>query len=148
MQLALKRQIQNLHLLCPLTVFNHSTVCTYKLEDLQPGHKIDGPAILFQSISTIVLEIGCTALVTADGDLDITVVRRRYENEIASIPARDIQVDPILLSIYGHRFMGIAEQMGRTLARTAISVNIKERLDFSVRLFLLTLLIECKDNSD
>jgi 5-oxoprolinase (ATP-hydrolysing) len=36
--------------------------------------------------------------------------------------------------------MGIAEQMGRTLARTAISVNIKERLDFSVRLlFLLTL---------
>ena len=31
--------------------------------------------------------------------------------------------------------MGIAEQMGRTLARTAISVNIKERLDFSCALF-------------
>jgi 5-oxoprolinase (ATP-hydrolysing) len=115
-------------------------VCTYNFEDLRPGHKIDGPAILFQSISTIVLEIGCTALVTADGDLDITVVRKKYEDKITSTAARDIQVDQVLLSIYGHRFMGIAEQMGRTLARTAISVNIKERLDFSVRLlFLLTL---------
>jgi len=33
------------------------------------------------------------------------------------------------------RFMGIAEQMGRTLQRTSISVNIKERLDFSCALF-------------
>jgi len=29
----------------------------------------------------------------------------------------------------------IAEQMGRTLQRTAISTNIKERLDFSCALF-------------
>lgn len=31
--------------------------------------------------------------------------------------------------------MSIAEQMGRTLQRTAISTNIKERLDFSCALF-------------
>ena len=31
--------------------------------------------------------------------------------------------------------MGIAEQMGRMLQRTSISVNIKERLDFSCALF-------------
>jgi hypothetical protein len=31
--------------------------------------------------------------------------------------------------------MNIAEQMGRTLQRTAISTNIKERLDFSCALF-------------
>lgn len=31
--------------------------------------------------------------------------------------------------------MGIAEQMGRVLQRTSISVNIKERLDFSCALF-------------
>jgi 5-oxoprolinase (ATP-hydrolysing) len=37
--------------------------------------------------------------------------------------------------IYFDRFMGIAEQMGRTLQRTSISVNIKERLDFSCALF-------------
>jgi hypothetical protein len=31
--------------------------------------------------------------------------------------------------------MSIAEQMGRTLQRTAVSTNIKERLDFSCALF-------------
>lgn len=45
------------------------------------------------------------------------------------------RVDPVLLSIFSHRFMSIAEQMGRTLQRTAISTNIKERLDFSCALF-------------
>lgn len=35
----------------------------------------------------------------------------------------------------GCRFMGIAEQMGRALQRTSISVNIKERLDFSCAMF-------------
>ncbi|KAL3793795.1 hypothetical protein ACHAW5_009582 [Stephanodiscus triporus] len=109
------------------------SVSTYNFEDLKPGHKIDGPAIVFQSISTIVLEIDCTALVTADGDLDITVERKKYEEDTKT--DHEIKVDPVLLSIYAHRFMGIAEQMGRTLARTAISVNIKERLDFSCALF-------------
>ncbi|CAN6562326.1 unnamed protein product [Malus baccata var. baccata] len=33
------------------------------------------------------------------------------------------------LLIFNHRFMGIAEQMGRTLQRTSIPTNIKERLD-------------------
>jgi hypothetical protein len=31
--------------------------------------------------------------------------------------------------------MGIAEQMGKTLQRTSVSTNIKERLDFSCALF-------------
>jgi 5-oxoprolinase (ATP-hydrolysing) len=31
--------------------------------------------------------------------------------------------------------MGIAEQMGLTLQKTSVSVNIKERLDFSCALF-------------
>lgn len=38
-------------------------------------------------------------------------------------------VDPILLSIFSHRFMGIAEQMCRALQKTAVSVAIKERLE-------------------
>jgi len=43
--------------------------------------------------------------------------------------------DPILLSVYRHRFEGIADEMGNTLRRTAFSPNIKERLDFSCALF-------------
>ena len=47
----------------------------------------------------------------------------------------DVSLDAIELSIFSHRFMSIAEQMGVSLQRTAASVNIKERLDFSCALF-------------
>ncbi|CAI5977428.1 unnamed protein product [Closterium sp. NIES-64] len=50
-------------------------------------------------------------------------------------PSPAVPWDVVRLSIFGNRFMGIAEQMGRTLQRTAISTNIKERLDFSCALF-------------
>ena len=43
--------------------------------------------------------------------------------------------DPILLTLFANRFMSVAEAMGRTLQQTAISTNIKERLDFSCALF-------------
>ncbi|MCI0666628.1 MAG: hydantoinase B/oxoprolinase family protein, partial [Methylococcaceae bacterium] len=44
-------------------------------------------------------------------------------------------VDPVMLEIFNKRFMAIAEQMGYTLQNTAVSVNIKERLDFSCAVF-------------
>lgn len=40
-----------------------------------------------------------------------------------------------MLSIFGHRFMAIAEQMGRALQKTSVSTNVKERLDFSCAIF-------------
>ncbi len=43
--------------------------------------------------------------------------------------------DPVTIELYNRRFMGIAEAMGAALERTAHSVNIKERLDFSCALF-------------
>lgn len=44
-------------------------------------------------------------------------------------------VDPVQLSIFGHRFMSVAEQMGKTMQKTYISVNITERLDYSCTVF-------------
>ena len=40
-----------------------------------------------------------------------------------------------MLEVFNNLFMNIAEQMGATLANTAFSVNIKERLDFYCALF-------------
>ena len=54
---------------------------------------------------------------------------------IQDAKAVDTTMDPIQLGIFSHRFMSIAEQMGRALQRTSISTNIKERLDFSCALF-------------
>uniref|UniRef100_F6XQF8 5-oxoprolinase, ATP-hydrolysing n=1 Tax=Macaca mulatta TaxID=9544 RepID=F6XQF8_MACMU len=77
---------------------------------------------------TILVEPGCQAEVTETGDIRISVG--------AEVPGTmGTQLDPIQLSIFSHRFMSIAEQMGRILQRTAISTNIKERLDFSCALF-------------
>lgn len=43
--------------------------------------------------------------------------------------------NPILLSLFANRFMSVAESMGLMLQKTAISTNIKERLDFSCAIF-------------
>ena len=100
----------------------------HNMQHLLPGHSIDGPAIIVQDVATVIVEPGCEAYVTSKGNLEILV------HTVADRNATE-ELDPIYLSIFSHRFMGIAEQMGRTLQRTSISVNIKERLDFSCALF-------------
>jgi len=92
--------------------------------------RIAGPAIIAEANATTIVEPGWAAQVTASGDLVLERVRPR--------PARTAigtQADPIMLEIFNNLFMAIAEQMGLTLANTAYSVNIKERLDFSCALF-------------
>lgn len=92
------------------------------------GHRILGPAIIIDNLSTIIIEPDCVAKITDRGDLIITIG--------AGVPrAIDDKLDAVQLSIFSHRFMSIAEQMGRILQRTSISTNIKERLDFSCALF-------------
>jgi 5-oxoprolinase (ATP-hydrolysing) len=41
----------------------------------------------------------------------------------------------VRLEVFGNLFMSIAEQMGHVLRRTALSTNIRERLDFSCAVF-------------
>ncbi|XP_072707825.1 5-oxoprolinase [Ciconia boyciana] len=96
----------------------------FLLEELACDHAVPGPAILIDRNSTIVVEPGCTASLTRFGDVRIAV---------GSGSPRPVgpQLDAVQLSIFSHRFMSIAEQMGRILQRTAISTNIKERLGFS-----------------
>lgn len=105
----------------------HSTN-VFLLKNLSAGHIIKGPAIIMDQLSTILVEPDCTATITKHGDTKIT---------IGSGVVKQIgpELDSIQLSIFSHRFMSIAEQMGRILQRTSISTNIKERLDFSCALF-------------
>lgn len=100
----------------------------YDLESLKTGHEIIGPAIIIHDTSTILVEPDCKATITRMGDVEIQVGAKDYK-ELGT------QVDPVQLSIFSNLFMSIAEQMGRMLQKTAISTNIKERLDFSCALF-------------
>nr|XP_031842230.1 5-oxoprolinase [Nomia melanderi] len=100
----------------------------YQLVSLSPGHTISGPAIIMDSLSTLLIEPDCNASITPRGDVKITI-GQGLRTEVTT------DLDAIQLSIFSHRFMSIAEQMGRILQRTSISTNIKERLDFSCAVF-------------
>ncbi|GAB7322906.1 hypothetical protein MBLNU13_g05451t1 [Cladosporium sp. NU13] len=102
----------------------------YKLEDLAVGDRIKGPAIIADGTQTIVVTPNATALL-----IDTHVVINVGENEGAEKQLTTKEVDPIMLSIFAHRFMAIAEQMGRALQKTSVSTNVKERLDYSCALF-------------
>jgi len=97
---------------------------------LRPGSHVLGPAIIAEANATTVVEPGWQARVMAHGGLDLTRATPRPVR--AAVGAK---VDPVMLEIFNNLYMAIAEQMGVTLANTAYSVNIKERLDFSCALF-------------
>ena len=102
----------------------------YKLEDLEVGDRVKGPAIIADGTQTIVVTPEASAL----------VIRTHVVINIGDIDSMDKkvntkEVDPIMLSIFAHRFMAIAEQMGRALQNTSVSTNVKERLDYSCALF-------------
>ncbi|KAJ6402458.1 hypothetical protein OIU84_014536 [Salix udensis] len=102
----------------------------FKLDNLGCGHIIPGPAIIMNGNSTVVVEPQCKAIITKYGNIKIEI-----EANTSTVKVAEKVADVVQLSIFNHRFMGIAEQMGRTLQRTSISTNIKERLDFSCALF-------------
>ena len=91
---------------------------------------IEGPSLIFDPSSTIVVEPGWRAERAGDGTLVLTrSVAIQREKAIGTA------VDPVRLEIFNNLFMAIAEEMGVALQSTATSVNIKERLDFSCAIF-------------
>ncbi|MGQ2902045.1 hydantoinase B/oxoprolinase family protein [Neoaquamicrobium sediminum] len=107
----------------------HDTA-VHRRENLKPGNRLAGPALLIESHQTIVIEPGWQAEVTAKNH----VLLRRVEKKRRSA-ALGTAADPVMLEVFNNLFMSIAEQMGVTLQNTAYSVNIKERLDFSCAVF-------------
>ncbi len=102
----------------------------YDRDALRPQDVILGPAVIRERNTTTVIDPGWRAEVTA---LNHLLLRRIEPLQRAN--AIGTRVDPVLLEVFNNLFMSIAEQMGVTLANTATSVNIKERLDFSCALF-------------
>lgn len=102
----------------------------YKLEDLEVGDRIKGPAIIADGTQTIIVTPGASGLI-----INTHVVINIGESDGSEKEISIKEVDPILLSIFAHRFMAIAEQMGRALQKTSVSTNVKERLDYSCALF-------------
>ncbi|MBX3480254.1 MAG: hydantoinase B/oxoprolinase family protein [Caulobacter sp.] len=91
---------------------------------------LPGPALIVRGDTQIAVAPGWTATREDDGLIRLTRTTARTATE-----TDDSRPDPVTLELFNRRFMGVAEAMGAALERTAHSVNIKERLDFSCALF-------------
>ena len=91
--------------------------------------EIEGPAIILDPHATTIVEPGWSVKAHAHGSL---ILKR---SKAAEKKGYSTELEPVLLEVFNHRFMGLAEEMGGVLEMTAHSVNIKERLDFSCAIF-------------
>jgi 5-oxoprolinase (ATP-hydrolysing) len=86
------------------TYFNNEgwkEIPVYDLNDCYYGLKIDGPSIIMQSGSTILLTPDCYAEFSIEGNVLISLNKISKKNN-------NTELDSVKLSIFSHRFMSIA----------------------------------------
>jgi 5-oxoprolinase (ATP-hydrolysing) len=93
---------------------------------------IAGPAIVIEDHATTIIDPGWSGRIDHHGHL---ILKSDTRSESATRAIADDTPDPVRLEVFNQLFMHIAEQMGTVLQNTALSVNIRERLDFSCALF-------------
>lgn len=103
----------------------------YDREALKSGTEIQGPAIISSPHSILVVEANWTASVNEANWIEL---HRQKTPEI--IPKNDSSNDAVEMEIVARRVQGIAEAMGEVIRRTSVSVNVKERRDYSCAVFL------------
>ncbi|NNU81493.1 5-oxoprolinase [Halovulum dunhuangense] len=99
-------------------------------EAMRPGDRLTGPAVLVEPHTSILVEPGWQARITAHDHVSLVRIETRPKRIAVGTEA-----DPIMLEVFNNLYMSIAEQMGAVLENTAASVTIKERLDFSCAVF-------------
>ncbi len=107
------------------------TAPIYERESLGVGDRLAGPALILESTGTVVLDPGFELEVDSRGVFRIQAFEAGHADVVSDLT----QADPVRLEVLGNRFMSIAEQMGAVLRNTAVSTNIKERLDYSCAVF-------------
>jgi len=99
----------------------------YDRSSVAERQRLCGPCIVIDDSSTLVVDRGWTAIKLPANSFELVV------NDQASRPR--LAADPVMVEVVARRFQGIADAMGELLRRTAVSVNVKERLDFSCAVF-------------
>lgn len=100
----------------------------YHLHSLHPGHRVAGPAILLDSISTVVVEPGWTAHITQRRDVRLTW-EQGHENPRGPVST---QCDPIQLAIFSHRYGDSVHAVVRGLCETKSVVGVVHAVDSSL----------------
>ena len=97
-------------------------------ESLNIGQSIEGPAVVQDRFCTLGIDAGWAGTLGSEGTLKLT---RSSEPPEGSDGAHSPLVE---LELFTNRFGSIVEEMGQLLQRTAVSTNVKERLDYSCAL--------------
>ena len=98
---------------------------------LEPGRVLQGPLLLVEPHSTFVLESDWRLSLDESG---AWLATHAPDGSRVQPPTPPVD-DPAQIEIFDGLFMHAATQMGEVLRRTAQSVNIKERLDYSCAIF-------------
>ncbi len=98
---------------------------------LLAGDMIKSPALIREANATTMVEPGWAAEITESDHM----LLHRVEPLATRVPPGSDRPDPVLLELFNNLFMNVAEQTGAVLQNTSMSVNIKERLDFSCAVF-------------
>ncbi len=106
----------------------HLGAALFHRSDLVAGQKISGPALVLEPHSVTVVDTGWDGAVHPGGAL---ILERRQISVTAGDGGIQEACGAVRLELFTHRFETIAKEMGEQLRRTAVSTNIKERLDFS-----------------
>ncbi|WAO88939.1 Hypothetical protein NCS54_00630800 [Fusarium falciforme] len=88
-----------------------SDVNLYRLDDLAPGDLVQGPSVILDQTQTILVQPGWSATVLPRH----LVLEKALQSASKTEEEDESFIDPIQLSVFGHRFMSIAEQMGDVL---------------------------------
>jgi 5-oxoprolinase (ATP-hydrolysing) len=103
-------------------------------DELRPQDTFDGPAILLNATSTSYIPDGWRVVVMESRDVVVCKVQAPTPPKGALSTTFVAPFRGLGATLFTNRFMAIAEEMGEQLRRTAFSVNVKERLDFSCAL--------------
>jgi 5-oxoprolinase (ATP-hydrolysing) len=105
----------------------------FERDRLAPGARLDGPALIFERHGATVVEPGWKVQVDGSGALVLTRAGRESGavSAVRDAPGARARPEVVRLELFTNRLRTIATEMGERLRRTAISTNIKERLDFS-----------------
>lgn len=103
----------------------------YDRHDLRSGQHVQGPAIISSPHSILVVESGWKAKVNEESWIEL--VREMQATHSANEGSEN---DAVEMEVVARRVQGIAEAMGEVIRRTSVSVNVKERRDYSCAVFL------------
>ncbi len=112
----------------PGSLFEGNAPVALVWEALQEGTILQGPIVIAGAQATGWIAPGWRMEVQQAGNLFL----ERKKEPVSS--KKEKQGEAIALELFTNRFRAIADEMGAQLQRTAFSINVRERLDFSCAL--------------